>query len=1089
MANRKEDRERRRTGGCNTPPVNPPAFIPPKSRPTPKCDPVIEPLEQEYFTPVPSTPEPPADLLIPEALLIGNDQLTLSCADLENVGPEGEPVTIPRDSFQEPFFFASLVELTAAQLNYIASLEESDLQALVPKNISASTIASELKLNSTQGTIVRAAFDAAIDDVNAQALESATATITCLWWNTEQTATCPEDALLEAPENAPSSVQNPSVVAEGTVSSSISQEDADQQALILAQSELQCLWGNDEIILTCQDLGLDEAVPNDNDEIFPGIGLRVGTVVIPANTLLSTDSKNDADNQALILAQETLNCFYINEAVTISCADIGKIGVELIGVGNAVDGTTGHIVTVPEGFVVSSISSEDAQTSAESLAESLLVCQWINDAMEKTCPAAVIYPGTPDEETVYPSPSLSPNYQASVAAGTFTSEISKEDANERAQLLLDGELQCVYCNNQILPLCIPEGLLIEPPIPESLVDENWSLDATLGLAAGTFCGPVPEDVVVIADTVGNLPVRIQPDGDNCLYGNSEVVVACVEEEGVTGLFTSTTGADLSPNSKPNPFAELPGARQVTIAANTVTVRADDVPVGFQPTDPNRNKNYANAIALQQGLSFLDCFFENDATIYTCELNQGKNGVSPNSKDNVEVTAGTFRSNVSKEEAQLQADALGLTLLDCFFDNEETLFTCAVHQEKLDVSPNSNDHILVAAGTFTSYISQVEANTQAAALGLASLNCFYESAAILVTCEDDLGLTNVSTKSRNNISIPQGAFISYSSQEEADLEARAIGLASLNCFYENQRLRVHCATGANDGSYNPVPDVQGDTVVYGNGTMHRIGAYASYGLATVHYRSNGSTTNPVGVPEGRFTSTVSQEEANTIALEFAKGQLNCIFKNPQITILCGASAGDLIPENGGSEFGTGAIGTPVHESATGSVSNPVVIGADEFISFESPEAATRQALLQGIALLDCFWKNVAKESECFQDPVTHILHPTATGFILVNENFIQSYVSQADADNQAKQIIDAQLRCIYGNPENITKDECPDDMDLLKPGTVAAMAITSFASSLHAIALAEAMAEGFMVCEPEDGGQPGNDGPQTGCTSNCFGFYA
>lgn len=1090
MARNPSDRAKRRQAGCESAPVSVPGFARPKARPVPKCDPVVEPIPEEFFRPLEGPPAPAPNLVIPAALPIGNDQQTLTCADIAEAGPEGESVTIPAQTFIEQFFFASIVELSPAQLNYIASLSQEVLLTLVPKAVDADSIALILKLNDTQATAVRNAFDETIDVVNAQAITSATAALVCVWWNTEQTATCAEDALIEGPEGLETAVLNPSVVTAGVFSSTLSQDDADQQALNQAQAELRCLWGNDEVLLACDSLGFAEPVPNDAEEVFPGLGLRVGAVIIAPNTLFSPDSKLDANNLALSTAQQQLNCFYINTAILRTCEELGKYGVDDLGQGNAVTGVKGSSVLVPAGLVISTISSAVANADALTLAESLLICQWSNDAMSAVCPDVVIYADTPEEQTIYPSQTLSPTYSSEIAAGTYTSEISKEDANTTAALLLTAQLQCIYCNNKIAPLCIPSNIAVEPPVPESMVDETWSLDATLGLAAGTFCGPLAEEVAVIADTVATLPVRIRPDGDNCLYGNSEISVSCIESPGVLGLFDSSIGADLSENSRPNPFATDPEARKITIAANTVTVRAGDVPVDFQPGELDRNKNYANDIALQQGLSFLDCFFENNETTYTCEGDLGRIDVSANSVNNITIKAGTFSSKSSKLEAQLQADAIGLASLDCFYENAERTFTCAIDKEKLSVSANSTDNVVISAGAFTSYVSQSEADNQATALGLASLNCFYENAARIFTCSGDLNKHGVSTKSTDNISIGAGAFISYTSQLEADLEAEAIGLASLNCFYENMRLRILCDNGANNGTYDPPPNQQGSLMVYGDGSMARIGTYANLGGYPVHAASNGSTTNPIYIEKGSFTSTVSLEEANRIALESGKGQLNCFWKNTALQVRCGATAAMTITPGGGSAYGEGSIGgDPVHAASTGAANNPVQIAINTFISSESPEAAALMALLMGISQLDCFWRNVTTTAECVVAPITHVLHPSATGMVIVPGELIQSYVSQADAANTADQIIKGQLRCIYGNPFAITKDQCPDDQDLIKAGVVEEQSVTSFSSSLDAMLMADKLATGFMVCSDDGDGAPGNDGPQTGCTSNCFGFYS
>jgi len=148
-------------------------------------------------------------------------------------------------------------------------------------------------------------------DANAQALAyaqvQAIAGLTCVWENTEQTftATCPGSIVDGdiSPAGAQIGDEVTVVVPAGDYTSTVSQEDADAQALAAAQDsaelDLECYWANSPQSFTavCPEGYFGDPV----------------LVTIPVATYTSEDSQADADEQALDAAteqaEEDLECF------------------------------------------------------------------------------------------------------------------------------------------------------------------------------------------------------------------------------------------------------------------------------------------------------------------------------------------------------------------------------------------------------------------------------------------------------------------------------------------------------------------------------------------------------------------------------------------------------------------------------------------------------------------------------------------------------------------------------------------------------------------------------------------------------------
>ena len=918
----------RRVDPCEIPPATPAeVFVVPAARPPPV-------ITTPYRVPT---------------LDVGNQPQTQTCADKEDAGPVGDSVTVPADTLLETVTLLDIPNLTDAQGRFIAGLADDVLRSLLTADVV--TVARICKLNTSQAAFVVGAIATAQAAANGRAIDLAQLSLICVWLNEAQTANCPDGAIATgSPSPAVPPPVNTVTIAAGLFSSSTSQDNANSQALAAGQQQLNCIWHNAAVTRTCQDNGFTEAVPVDQAPLSPKVSRRVGVVTIAAGVLASTDGQIDADSRAQQLADSQLVCFYLNAEVTRDCVSIGKQGTAVVGPG--VD-APGNPVTIPAYTITSQLSTPDATAEAVVLAVSLLSCFWLNAEVKVSCPEQTINPGLPGEVVVQPS-DKSLVKDVVIAAGTVRSDISQEDADTQAVEIATEQLDCLYCNKEVKPVCT------QPP---------GSLDITTGVPANTYCSNDAAASQAIAEQIGSIPDRALTDGTICTYGNIEITVTCDTKLG--------NGAN---------NAVAPGARKTaTVAANAVLVTPQDVPEGYEgsPID------YANSVAKTQALTLLDCFFWNDAVTKTCA---------------------------------------------------------------------------------------------------------------------DLGLLNVYIKSTASVTVPAGTFTSYTSKAEAQALADTQALSGLNCYYANPKSTYLCDNGANNGSYNPAYTTTGGVRIYGTGSMQEIGAF-KVDRRPVAPGSRGSTTWPVELAEALFTSVVSQAEVDAMALAYASGILNCFFTSQLIFVFCGALAGAVMRPTSGNLGAPGAAlvygdgnlaGTGVVARATGSSQNPVTVAAGTFSSPDSTGAANAQALLVGVSQLDCFVESTVQTVMCgmglaIDGLILGNFHPSAIYTSTAAPGTVISYVSQADADNRAMAVAQGGLLCVYTNG-GTKGGTCPPAQPIqVSDGKLPKNSVTSFLSQADAQDTAQQLTDALTSCMSPDqvggGAAAGNDGAQTNCDGQCFGFYS
>jgi hypothetical protein len=165
------------------------------------------------------------------------------------------------------------------------------------------------------------------------------------------------------------------------------------------------------------------------------------------------------------------------------------------------------------------------------------------------------------------------------------------------------------------------------------------------------------------------------------------------------------------------------------------------------------------------------------------------------------------------------------------------------------------------------------------------------------------------------------------------------------------------------------------------------------------------------------SVVSATEANSVARELSRNALNCYFPSVGTTATCSGTATSV------GLTGLGLTGPFAPLSTTTIYLEPGSVILYDLTS--SVTAANQQAATLALASLNCFWSNTTQTASC----------PTSPGFTGINNIYysldasitespnyssttqadtVISYLSQADANQQALQSASANISCIYCN---------------------------------------------------------------------------
>ncbi len=669
-----EQRTDKRETHCEV--VIPPP-LPPREpeRPEIPCTPDITPKPDVFFTPTPTIRPPTVFTTVP-AVLVGPDVTEASCLDLSD-DPDftGSVVTLgSTETIKREFAWQDIPGITDAQLRFIGELPAIARNAIAivtwnavgvvtGQQYTITEIANIFQLLQGQATYVRTTVAALAAEAWQASKERAVGRLTCAFLNTTQTATC-DGTPLTSFEG--SDLVTTYTVPAGTYGSPTSVEEANTIALIAAQAKLSCMWGNVVTTRRCSQLPGNDATqeadyetveaatsPEDLEHTVFLVGkperiVRKLEATVAANSIVSSVSQADANSMAEAEAFSRLICFFT--AATIVGCPLDPDLVPSDGpVADVYRRIKGRQATVPAGLTVSTVSQADAVILASLFGESLLNCYWDNQEMTVACdddPAEHI-----DFEDPYdpydPSTKLGPVlfssafnksiemrassdrgiYSVLVEAGEIASDVGRADANAQALILGMSQLNCIYCNPEIPPVCVPdyEGGDILPLAAEDL---GGSLDATAGVPGVVYvlgiddilrpeqgvpfgtpkvliCTPEAAEALAVADTVGMIPAAsAAPQDRECRYGNEELVWTCAEaiDPLPTYVLHSTSLA-----------------KTVTVPANQFTVVLGAVDAEETPAEAIARANQQARILAE---TLLACEFGNPRLIIMCGANGG-----------------------------------------------------------------------------------------------------------------------------------------------------------------------------------------------------------------------------------------------------------------------------------------------------------------------------------------------------------------------------------------------------------------------------------------------------------------------------------
>lgn len=388
----------------------------------------------------------------------------------------------------------------------------------------------------------------------------------------------------------------------------------------------------------------------------------------------------------------------------------------------------------------------------------------------------------------------------------------------------------------------------------------------------------------------------------------------------------------------------PGTGQPAfVAAGTLT---DVITVQTIASIPESVLNYISLNSLEDELETLlntrvtDSIVQNGAEVWPTVTTTGElerlTGMQPGQAE-------LFLQLVNSRLKELDATAktLAISKLSCVWWNEPQTAVCpdpkmATYTEHYDAVYS----VTTPENSISSVLGRADANAKAMTQAEAGLNCFYVSDAVTADCvtrpnapRDNMewvpndGPNDPEPHRVGFVVIPEGAYISMTSKEQATEFAQQIAYSMLNCFYKSDPIDIECED-ENARNSGVDPDVTDPVVV-----DLKVGDSASKEVPGQH----------IIIQQGYFTSQLSTVEATYQAKQLADSLLTCCFISRAIHKEC--------DEEASKEF------SPVW-------SYDLVKGA--FNSCESQADADLQATLTAESMIQCVYCNKIVPPECVPD---------------------------------------------------------------------------------------------------------------------------
>lgn len=813
---------------------------------------------------------------IPDPILIGNDHIEVYCPEGTLQG-EQKGVIINKNKFTEEFLLQSVYSIPQEVIVYITKnklepsiqdylnntgfLDEDNLnENLIKQFTNLTKIPREIVLQIiTQVNIIKQKLNKAAE------LESQVE-LDCYYVNDYIEAVCPgeivqdlsperlEEVLEELKEYA---VQGNAVnrvnIASGTFKSYLSKDDANNLAKQAALIQLLCFFDNDPVHVTCLDQDRpgrpDEwkDIPTDQlEEVktytdkdwyqwllstnnqFNSVDRPIGEADVQRGVFTSTESKAAANQMALEYAYTLLNCIYLNDYQEVSCEDERARFLNVSPRTNppfkAEVPSTGQIVYALAGYQTSTINTQQANEIVIETIQSLLECCFVNAPISEVCEEyiEVDSTGNPTGKRIKASYIEDPSQsiQVYIPEGMFTSCESQEEADNLAREYADSLLeQCYYCNETVLPACVPPwvitavqtGVYVQQEFTDDAgvtygpgSDQNnlyilplpldyknifnpftgqredvskWSVDATTGYPAHSMCVR-RQEVMILDDLVVSVTPTIDTEREACHYENDPVVAGCRVRDPYLYLGDSYTHIFIS---KFPPYEEDdPSTHPWCITDHLSNPQTDgyiEIPAGtFRASEYDLPRTERTR---------LDENGAEERYLYP---------ILPGEKDY------QYGANIDLVKAYVNQQAIDMaeSMLECVFSNPLTIATCTAREEdelcgdlwrfndptfkviggrKLHESSHTEDNpIIIPEDTFTSYTSKQEVLEQTKAFAQSMLLCQYGNLKQKCDC-DDLGRPYTTN---SIITIPENTFFG-SNPEELDQQAKELACSLVVCI--------------------------------------------------------------------------------------------------------------------------------------------------------------------------------------------------------------------------------------------------------------------------------------------------------------------
>lgn len=319
------------------------------------------------------------------------------------------------------------------------------------------------------------------------------------------------------------------------------QETLNDAAYTQAEAGLVCYWYNVEQIATC------------NEDKFVGEWAAVGEHIDAKPEAMTADmtirsyiSQDDADELAHAAAVESLNCFFINDAVKLDCREatgnLNNPNYEAV----VTDVGPSHVpsrpprkneATVRKGAVTSTVSKSEANATARAQALALLSCYYINEPVDRAC-------GLRSARDLHQDPAIVPAKEADYQAGTqgqfvtvprgaFVSEVSTADATGMAETAASGLLRCCFINKPAKVKCEPYVVKWNDEfvtvMPDAVMSNRFEVEIEAGQFAdcdNTDLRHTAESNQAVVDHIQQLAELTAKAALECAYCNIRINPTC-----------------------------------------------------------------------------------------------------------------------------------------------------------------------------------------------------------------------------------------------------------------------------------------------------------------------------------------------------------------------------------------------------------------------------------------------------------------------------------------------------------------------------------------------------------------------------------